>query len=81
MINPERPKWVKDKTLSEDFEVIQCKPYDDYKDHKNDNTCYILVKVDFEFYEIQVAICNYKHEIMKVFRGKRAQDIYTAIFN
>ncbi len=76
-----RPRWVKDKTLHPEFEVIQCKPYDDYKDHKNDDACYILVKVDFEFYEIQVAILNYKHEILKVFRGRRPQDIYNTIFD
>ncbi len=80
MTNTDRPKWVKDKTIAEDFEVINCKPYDDYKDHKNDDSCYVLIKVDFEFYEIQVAISNYQHEIIKVFKGKRPQDIYTAIF-
>lgn len=77
----ERPRWVKDKTLHKDFEVISCKPYDDYRDHKNDNGCYVLVKVDFEFSEIHIAICNYQHEILKVFKGKRAQDIYAAIFD
>ncbi len=76
----EKPKWVKDKTTHENFEVIQCKQYDDYKDHKNDDGCYVLIKVDFEFYEIQVAVCNYKHEILKVFKGKRSQDIYNTIF-
>lgn len=80
MTEPQRPSWVKNKLLHKDFEVIQCRAYDDYKDHKNDNSCYVLIKVDFEFYEIQVAICNYKHEIMKVFKGKRPQDIYNAIF-
>ena len=80
MAQPERPKWVKDKTLAPDFEVIECKPYDDYKDHKNDNGCYVLIRVDFEHFEIQVAVCNYKHEILKVFKGKRAQDIYDTIF-
>lgn len=75
-----KPRWIKDKSLHKDFEVIQCRPYDDYKDHKNDNSCYILIKVDFEFSEIQVAICNYQHEILKVFKGRRAQDIYHAIF-
>ena len=77
---PPRPKWVKDKVLHKDFEVIESKPYNDYKDHKNDNGCYTLIKVDFEYYEIQVAICNYQHEILKVFKGRRAQDIYNAIF-
>jgi hypothetical protein len=80
MTENQRPKWIKDKLLHKDFEVINCKPYDDYKDHKNDNSSYVLIKVDFEFYEIQVAILNYNHEILKVFKGKRPQDIYTAIF-
>ena len=80
MAEIEKPKWIKDKTLHKDFEVIQCKPYDDYKDHKNDTGCYTLIKVDFEFYEIQVAVVNYKHEILKMFKGRRAQDIYNAIF-
>lgn len=77
---PKRPEWVKDKTLHNDFEIIVCAPYDDYKDHENDDGCYILIKVDFENYLIQVAISNYKHEILKVFSGKRPQDIYNAIF-
>ena len=81
MTTEERPKWVKDKTLHKDFEIIECKPYDDYKDHKNDNGCYVLIRVDFEHFEIHVAVSNYKHEILKVFKGKRAQDIYTAILN
>ena len=80
MAEIQRPRWVKDKILHPDFEVIQCKPYDDYKDHKNDDGCYVLIKVDFEFYEIQVAVCNYKHEILKVFKGKRSQEIYNSIF-
>ncbi|MBI4140391.1 DUF4346 domain-containing protein [Candidatus Woesearchaeota archaeon] len=80
MTELQRPSWVKDKSLHKDFEIIQCKPYDDYKDHKNDDCCYVLIRVDFEFYEIHVAICNYNHEIWKVFKGKRPQDIYTAIF-
>ncbi|MBS3093865.1 DUF4346 domain-containing protein [Candidatus Pacearchaeota archaeon] len=77
---PQRPRWVKDKTLHSDFEVIQSKTYDDYKDHKNDMGCYVLIKVDFEFYEIHLAVCNYKHEIVKVFKGRRAQDIYSTLF-
>ena len=79
-MDTQRPAWVKDKTFVKDFEVITCKPYDDYKDHKNDSGCYVLIRVDFEFYEIQVAVCNYKHEILRMFKGKRAQDIYSALF-
>jgi hypothetical protein len=76
-----RPSWVKDKTLAKDFEVIDCPNYDDYKDHKNDDGCYVLIKVDFEYREIHVAVCNYSHEILKLFKGKQAQDLYDAIFN
>ena len=80
MTQPQKPRWIKDKTLHNDFEVIQCKPYDDYKDHQNDNGCYVLIKVDFEFYEIHLAVLNYKHEILKLFKGRRPQDIYYALF-
>jgi hypothetical protein len=76
----ERPKWVKDKNLHEDFEDIECNPYDDYKDHDNDDSCYVLIKIDFEYFKIRVAICNYDHEILKAFSGRRSQDIYTTIF-
>jgi len=80
MTEPPRPRWIKDKKLHKDFAVIACKPYDDYKDHDNDDASYALIKVDFEFYRIEVAICNYEHEILKVFTGRRAQDIYNEIF-
>ncbi|HLD02529.1 MAG TPA: DUF4346 domain-containing protein [Candidatus Nanoarchaeia archaeon] len=80
MAEPERPGWVKDKKLAKDFEVIACKPYNDYLDHKNDDGCYVLIKVDYEFRELQVAVCNYQHEILKVFKGKQAQDLYDGIF-
>lgn len=76
----QRPKWVKDKTLAKDFEIIKAKPYDDYKDHKNDDGCYVLIRVDFEYAEIQVAVSDYKHQLLKAFTGRRAQDIYNAIF-
>ncbi|MEK6960536.1 MAG: hypothetical protein AABX47_05145 [Nanoarchaeota archaeon] len=79
-MEPPRPDWVKDKVLHKDFDVIECKPYDDYKDHDNDDGCYVLIRVDFEFYEIQVAILNYAHEILNVFKGRRPQDLYDTIF-
>ena len=81
MTASERPEWIKDKTLHKDFEIIECKPYDDYGDHKNDFGCYVLIKVDFTTCEIHVAVCNYRHEILKDFKGRRAQDIYTALFD
>lgn len=79
-MNTTRPAWVKDKTLAKDFEVIKCQQYDDIKDHKNDPGCYVLIRIYKETHEIGVAICNYKHEILKEFKGRRAQDIYNFIF-
>jgi len=75
------PKWVKKQKLSNDFEVIGAKKFDDYKDWIQDNGCYVLVKVYKDAKEIGVGICNYNHEILKEFRGKNARDIYTSIFS
>jgi len=76
----DRPAWVKGKNVAEDFEVIRTKEYDDYKDHRNDDGCYTLIKIYWDTHEIGVAVCDYKHVIQKEFRGKRAQDLYVAIF-
>ena len=77
----EKPKWIRKQKLSRDFEVIKAKKYDDYRDFRMDSGCYVLVKVYRDKHEIGAAICNYKHEILKEFRGTRAQDLYTAIFD
>ena len=76
----ERPAWVKDKKVADDFEVIRTKAYDDYKDHRNDDGCYVLIRIYWDTHEIGAAICDYKHTILKEFRGKRAQDIYVSLF-
>ena len=44
----ERPAWVKDKKVADDFEVIRCKPFDDWKDWRQDNGCYVLIRVYFD---------------------------------
>ncbi|PIO00263.1 hypothetical protein COT72_00980 [archaeon CG10_big_fil_rev_8_21_14_0_10_43_11] len=80
MTDKKRPAWIRDKILHKEFEIIECVPYDTYKDFTLDKGCYVLIKVDFEYHELQVAITNYEHEILKVFKGKRAQDVYHAIF-
>ena len=77
----EKPKWVKKQKSGKDFEIIKAKKYDDYKDFRIDSGCYVLIKVYRDTHEIGVGICNYKHEILKEFRGTRAQDLYTAIFD
>ena len=76
----ERPKWVRKQKLDKDFEVIRVKKYDDYKDFRQDPGCYILVRIYWDTHEMGVGICDYKHTVLKEFRGSRAQDLYTAIF-
>ena len=72
--------WIKEKSKHKDFEVIKCKSFDPYKDWLQDNGCYVLIKLKIDTQEICVAVCNYKHEILKEFRGKKAQDLYFSIF-
>ena len=76
----QRPAWVKAKKVADDCEVITAKTYDDYKDHRNDDGCYTLIRIYWDTHEIGVAMCDYQHTILKEFRGRRAQDVYVAIF-
>ena len=76
----EKPSWIKDKKVAADFEIFKVDEFDDYKDFKTDMGCYVLIKVYRDRHEIGVAVCDYKHVILKEFRGRRAQDIYMAIF-
>ena len=75
-----RPSWVKDKNVAEDFEIIKCKPADLYKDFKTDKGCYVLIRIYRDTLEIGVAVCNYDNVILKEFRGRKAEDIYNEIF-
>ena len=73
--------WASQK-LAAGCETIDCPEYDTYKDYKADPTgYYILVKTNFECCRIEVAICNKNHEIVKIFSGRKTQDVYLAIFN
>src|SRR3989338_9294000 len=72
--------WAKQNEAL-DFEVIECPDYDPYKDFKMEPAGhYALIKVNFELYRIEAGICNKEHKIIKVFRGKKPQDVYHAIF-
>lgn len=77
----EQPKWLKKQSYSKEFEVVKARKYDDYKDFRIDKGCYVLIRIYWDTHEIGVGICNYKHEILKEFRGERAQDLYTTIFD
>jgi len=76
----EKPAWIKEKSAAPDFEIYEVDVWDDYKDFKMDDGCYVLIKVYRDRHHIGVAICNYQHVILKEFRGRRAQDLYMGIF-
>ena len=71
--------WEKQKK-SKDYEFIDCSEYDTHKDfHRDPSGYYLLIKVNFEIYRIDVALCAKNHEIEKVFSGRKAQDLYHTI--
>ncbi len=76
-----KPEWIKGKNIAPDFEVLKVDEWDDYKDFKTDDGCYVLIKIYRDTHQIGVAICNYQHQILKEFRGRRSQDLYVGIFN
>jgi hypothetical protein len=72
--------WAKQK-LAKGCETIDCPEYDSMKDfHRDPTGFYVLIKVSFVTIRIEVAICNKDHEIVKIFSGRKAQDIYHEIF-
>ena len=80
---PEKKKdyhWAK-QTQDADCRIIECRVYDDYKDfHRDPTGCYVLVRIEWDVAKIAVAVCDKAHRIVAVFRGRRAQDIYQAMF-
>ena len=71
--------WSTQKS-AEDCEKIDCKEYDPYKDFQRDPSgFYVLIKVNFVTYRIEVAVCNKDHKMVKIFSGRKPQDIYYAI--
>src|SRR3989344_5415623 len=77
----DKPSWIKDKKISEDFKTVECKSFDSYKDFKMDKKCYTLIRVDRNNCMIEVAICDYQHVIHRVYKGAKAQDLYLPIIN
>ncbi len=67
--------------VAKDCETIECRNYDDIEDFKRDPTgFYVLIRVNFDTGFIETAICDKDHKIQKIFRGKKAQDLYDTIF-
>ena len=61
--------------------LFECREFDDYKDFKRDPTgFYVLIKLNFDRNRIEVGICDKDHKIVKIFSGRKSQDIYHAIF-
>ena len=72
--------WAK-QSLAKDCEVIDCPEYDPLKDFNRDPSgFYVLIKVNFASLRMEVAICSVKHRIVKIFTGRKSQDIYYQIF-
>lgn len=72
--------WAKQE-MADDCPHIDCAVYDPIKDFARDPSgCYVLIKVNGETQQIEVAICNKDHLIEAVFRGVKAQDLYEGIF-
>jgi len=73
-------KW-KQQVVDKDCEVIDCPEYDEYKDFRLDPSgCYVLIRVKNEIRQIEVAVVNKDHKIIRVFRGQMAQQLYHTIF-
>jgi len=72
--------WHEQK-LTDDCKIIECPNYDNYKNFQLDPSgYYALIKVNFEFSCIEVGLCDRDHNIVQIFRGKKSQDIYNALF-
>ncbi len=73
--------WKK-QTVHVKCVTVDCAPHHPIKDFTADPSgCYVLIRVDREAGRIEAAICNPNHEIVAVFRGRKCQDVYLAIFN
>jgi dihydropteroate synthase len=72
--------WHK-QSRSPDLKIIDCPSYDPIKNFRRDPTgAYVLVRCDPTNSQIEVAVCDKKHVIGKVFRGRSAQQLYDTIF-
>src|SRR5690242_14634726 len=72
--------WEK-QHVAKNCETIHCAEYDNYKDFKRDATgVYMLIKINWHVSRIEVAICDKDHKIVKIFSGRKCQDLYDGIF-
>ncbi len=69
------------QTVAADFSMVDCPKRDPIKDFKRDPSgAYVLIRLDRALRQIEVAVCDQKHCILKAFRGQTAEDVYEGIF-
>ena len=74
-------KRVEKQTFAKNYPTIDCPEYDPYKNFKRDPTgFYVLIKINRMAGQIEVAVCDKKHVIDAVFRGRTCQELYNTIF-
>ncbi len=61
-------------------QTINCPAHNPIKDYEQDPGCYALIRIDSEKMNIEIAICNYEHQITHIFIGQTAQSIYHTLF-
>ena len=72
--------WQK-QSMAPGCTTIDCSVYDPIKDfHRDPSGFYVLVRPDFTSMKIEVAVCDKRHAIVRIFRGAKAQDLYEGIF-
>ncbi len=72
--------WYKQKQ-ADDCETIECAPYDPIEDFTMEPSGhYVLIRPNIETKKIEVAVCDQAHNIIKVFIGSTAQELYHTIF-
>jgi hypothetical protein len=72
--------WKK-QTLHPDCRELSCPSHDPIRDWRADPSgAYILIRADKEKKVIELAVCDREHRIVRIFSGKKCEDIYHTIF-
>jgi len=77
-----QPSYVwSSQSLNKSCKVIDCPELDSHGSFRRDPSgYYVLIKINFDDYRIEVGVCDKKHNIIGIFSGRKPQDIYDAIF-
>jgi hypothetical protein len=73
--------WAKQEK-TKDCRIVECKEHHPIKNFKRDPTgFYVLIRPNFETYRLEAAVCNKKHQIVAIFTGRSAVDVYDEMFS